>query len=418
MIDLLIALIMPLTLVLAVLLTVHAPMLEKWGANSVYWLWLVVPASLLLYLLPLDWLKTAGFFGGGNGVNGEVAHFIVNSTEAIKSGFNIDWLVFIWLSVSLSAIGYLSVSHLFFVRGLNIQACDWFDQDGLLPDPLALYQSTHTHSPMLVGLFKQKLIIPEDFADLYNPEQQRLILAHEICHFDRNDIYWNFMAFSLLALFWFHPLVWLAYFRFRRDQELSCDQTVLARKHLNSRINYSKALLVSAQTAPPMAFAQLSFKKYGDKEIMFERIKHIKTNAKTSGLSMASVSMLAIALLSSISYAGSLTSADHQLTKPAHKAEPITRVEPEYPSFAAQEKMSGAVLLKFDIKPNGHTDNITVLKSKPEGIFDNVALTALSHWVYQAHEQDMLADNVVQLDFLFDKDSKRVSLVEGIKINH
>ena len=149
---------------------------------------------------------------------------------------------------------------------------------------------------MLVGLFKQKLIIPEDFTALYNQELQSLILEHEICHFDRNDIYWNLLAFSLLALFWFHPLVWLAYFRFRRDQELSCDQTVLARKQLNSRINYGKALLVAAETAPPLAFAQLSFKKYGDKDIMFERIKHIQINTTASKFSLILVSLLSVTL--------------------------------------------------------------------------------------------------------------------------
>ena len=412
MINLLIELIAPLTLILVVLLIVHAPLLEKLGANSVYSLWLVVPASLLFYLLPLDWFKQAG------AVNGQVAHFIVNSTAAIKSGFNIDWFVTVWLFISVCSITYWTVSHSRFLGGLNIQACELNDPEFILPESLSLYQSAHTHSPMLVGLFKQKLIIPEDFALLYNPEQQRLILEHEICHFDRNDIYWNFIAFSLLALFWFHPLVWLAYFRFRRDQELSCDQTVLARKHLNSRINYSKALLVTAQTAPPMAFAQLSFKKYGDREIMFERIKHIKTNAKTSGLSIAAVSMLTVTLLSSMSYAGNISSGGDKLASSPYEAKPLTRVEPEYPRLAVEEKLSGAVLLKFDIRPNGHTDNITVVKSKPAGVFDNVALTALSHWKYETHDQDVVAGNVVQLDFMFDKNAQRVHLVEGIKVTH
>ena len=151
---------------------------------------------------------------------------------------------------------------------------------------------------------------------------------------------------------------------------------------------------------------------------MFERIKHIKTNAKTSGLSIAAVSMLTVTLLSSMSYAGNISSGGDKLASSPYEAKPLTRVEPEYPRLAVEEKLSGAVLLKFDIRPNGHTDNITVVKSKPAGVFDNVALTALSHWKYETHDQDVVAGNVVQLDFMFDKNAQRVHLVEGIKVTH
>jgi TonB family protein len=412
MIDLLVELIAPLTVILTLLLIVHAPLLEQSGAKSVYFLWLAVPASLLIYMLPLDWFKDASV------INGQIEHFIVNSTEVIRSSLNINWLALVWFVVSVFFISYWLVNHIQQMGKLNLRPYQLDDTDLVLPESLSIYQSAHTGSPMLVGLFKQKLIIPEDFATLYNEEQQRLVLEHEICHFDRNDIYWNFMAFMFLALFWFHPLVWLAYFRFRRDQELSCDQTVLAQKHLNSRINYSKALLVTAESAQPMAFAQLTFKKYGDKEIMFERIKHIKTNAKASKLGLAMVSMLSSTVLSSMSYAGSLGSEAKFAEGTNYQAKPVTRVEPEYPFAAVQQEMSGAVLLKFDIKPNGRPDNITVLKSKPEGVFDNVAMTALSHWQYEEHGYEVIAGNVVQLDFLFDQNAERVNLIEAIKVSN
>jgi bla regulator protein BlaR1 len=47
---------------------------------------------------------------------------------------------------------------------------------------------------MLIGFINQKLVIPENFKEMYNQDQQSLILEHEICHFDRNDIYWNCIA--------------------------------------------------------------------------------------------------------------------------------------------------------------------------------------------------------------------------------
>lgn len=403
MVNLLIESILPLTLILALLLVAHAPLLEKVGANTVYLSWLLVPSSLALYSLQIDWLKNTEF------MSTQAAHFIVQSNDVITSSFHLDWLNFLWMFVSFCFVAYWFVCHTLLLSRLNLVVSDWDDSHSILPKGLSLYQSDTISSPMLVGLLKQKLIIPKDFTVTYTPQQQRLILEHEICHFYRNDIYWNFMAFVFVALFWFHPLVWLAYFRFRRDQELSCDQIVLAHKDLDNRVDYCKALLVTVETASPIAFTQLFFNKFGDKEIMYERIKHIKMNIKTSTLSIFTVSMLAIATMSSVSFAGNSTSNAAEGMNGNDEAKLVTRVEPEYPWLAAQNKMSGAVLLQFDIRPNGQTDNITVIKSKPSGVFDNVAMTALSHWRYEKHSQDVISGNVVQLDFLVDQNSERVT---------
>jgi len=417
MIDLLIGSLVPLTILLALILLLHKPLLTNLGANKVYSLWLFVPIGLLVYNLPLSW------FEGVSLGSAEIQRFIVSPTEVLQQDFFREWLVATWaLFVSL-LLSYWFLSHLLFKKNLNlINVEDSFQQK--LPKSLPAYISAHAYSPMLVGLFKQKLILPEDFSLLYNQEQQNLIVEHEICHFDRNDIYWNLMAFVLLAVFWFHPLAWLAYFRFRRDQELSCDQTVLARKRADSRINYSKALLVAAETAPPLAFAQLSFKKYGDKEIMFERIKHIKKNANASKLSLALVSVLSVTLLSGLSYAGNVGSAGDSGAKGNNHQQkddvmPIVRIEPKYPIQAARDNIEGAVVLKFDINLDGKVENISVVKAIPEDTFNKVATTALSQWKYDPKGQ-YHKGLLVQLDFRMGPDSTLDTshLIEKIRVTN
>jgi len=217
-------------------------------------------------------------------------------------------------------------------------------------------------------------------------------------------------------------LAWLAYFRFRRDQELSCDQTVLARKRAESRINYSKALLVAAETAPPLAFAQLSFKKYGDKEIMFERIKQIKQNANSSKLGLALVSLLSVSLLSGLSYAGNVGTPggegqEGNKLKEVEGLHPIVRIEPRYPIQAARDHVEGAVVLKFDVNPAGKVENVSVIKAIPEQTFNKEARRALKQWEYNAkgkYHKDLL----VQLDFRMDQDSTFYTgdLIEKIKV--
>lgn len=421
MADLFVSLLMPLTIILSIMLLAHHLVLNHLGPAKTYLMWLIVPLGLCSYLLPFSW------FTSYQTVDMQIQQLIIQPTKALQQQLTVEWLVFGWLAVTTLMLSYWLLSHLQFIRSSKLSVAEPELIVVELPKKLSAYVSAHTFGPMLVGVFKQKLLLPEDFGTLYDTEQQKLILEHEICHFDRNDIYWNLLAFVLLATFWFHPLAWLAYFRFRRDQELSCDDIVLARKQLNSKISYSRALLVTAESTPPLAFAQLSFKKYGDKEIMFERIKQIKSNTRASKTSLALASVLSVTLLSGISYAGNIgfdgTIGDSQAKKhrvpPKEKVspKPIVRIEPKYPLKAVTENIEGSVVLKFDVSTDGSVNNVEVMNGVPAYVFDSAAVKALEQWKYdskgKAHKNQL-----VQLDFRMDDDSsfKDVNLIEKIKV--
>jgi len=431
MISIFVDTLLPLTFLLLTLLIIHKVLNQQIGARVSYALWSLIPLGIIAYMLPVPWLESE------IGLN-EIQRFIVKPSEqflpqfvaADVSGFMLLWLVGLWFIGTGVIIALWFISHLNFSDKLQLTKLDTnrYSLAVRLPKKLKVYQSSQAYSPMLMGFFKQKLVIPTDFFELYSQDQQALILEHEICHFDRNDIYWNFIALCCVALFWFHPLVWLAYFRFRRDQELSCDQTVLARKQTQSRINYSKALLVAAENAPPLAFAQLSFKKYGDKDLMFERIKHIKSNKQATKLGLAMVVATSVTLLSGLSYAGSLAAGmsnageKHQpkyRTPPKAKEAimPIMRVEPKYPVKAAVEKIEGSVVLKFDVATDGSVHNVEVVKGDPAYVFDKVAVTALKQWQYNTLNE-VSKNNLVQLDFRLDENSGYPSkdMIEKISV--
>jgi len=425
MVNLLVELFIPVTFMISVFLLGHKYLLAMLGVINLYRLWLIIPLSLLVYLLPAPWQQAEHI------VQTELVRYVVLPTQEMQQNMSAQWAIYLWLTISITLMGYWLLSHIQFTKRLKLEKLPASSEPMLMntalwPKNLIVYQSEKAYSPMLVGLLNQVLVLPKNFQQAYNQEQQQLILEHEICHFDRNDIYWNLMAFTLIALFWFHPLVWLAYFRFRRDQELSCDATVLARKQLASRINYSKALLVAAESAPPLAFAQLSFKKYGDKEIMFERIKQIKLDTKASKLSVSLATIMSVAIMSSVSYAGNI--AEHSIQenkptkyrvppKPKKAVKPVVRVEPKYPIKAAHENIEGAVVLKFDVTADGDVDNIHVMNGVPAYVFDRVAIDALKQWKYEATGEKH-KNHLVQLDFRLDKNSsfKGVDLIEKIKV--
>lgn len=423
MVNTLIDTLLPLTALLLVLLLSHNFIAHKLSVRVSYALWLLVPFGLISYLIPLPWQTV------NNIELTEIQRYLVKPSEQVSviNTLNFIWLWFVGTGV---IIALWLVSHVNFSEKLQLTKIAQHNLPLVIPSQLDVYQSSQAYSPMLIGFFKQKLVIPENFFEIYNQDQQVLILEHEICHFDRNDIYWNFIALSCVALFWFHPLVWLAYFSFRQDQEISCDQTVLARKQTQSRINYSKALLVAAENAPPLAFAQLSFKKYGDKHLMFERIKQIKANKQATTLGLAMVVATSVTLLSGLSYAGNLSSvmgnngqqSSHQQkhrTPPKVKeaVKPIMRVEPRYPLKAANENIEGSVVLKFDVATDGSVQNVEVVKGEPAYVFDRVAVTALKQWQYKSLNE-VSKHNLVQLDFRLDENSTYpdLDMIEKIKV--
>lgn len=108
-------------------------------------------------------------------------------------------------------------------------------------------------SPMLLGLFKPRLLLPRHLRHFEAIEQQ-LIVAHELTHWRRRDLAWSAAALALQTLFWFHPVMRLLRQQLGWAQELACDHAVLAGRSAATRKAYAAALLAQFKTqqAPGM----------------------------------------------------------------------------------------------------------------------------------------------------------------------
>ena len=94
-------------------------------------------------------------------------------------------------------------------------------------------------TPFVLGLFAPRIYLPYGWDD----EQNVYILAHERAHIVRGDNWWKLLGWLLLAVYWFHPLLWLAYVLFCRDLELACDEHAVRGLNREGRAAYSQALL-------------------------------------------------------------------------------------------------------------------------------------------------------------------------------
>jgi beta-lactamase regulating signal transducer with metallopeptidase domain len=101
-------------------------------------------------------------------------------------------------------------------------------------------------SPMLwCCLSKPKVILPELLWRRLDPVQQSALLAHELAHFQRGDHWIRALELLAAALFWWHPVVWIARRQLREAEERCCDAWVIWALP-EARRDYATALVDAA----------------------------------------------------------------------------------------------------------------------------------------------------------------------------
>lgn len=94
-------------------------------------------------------------------------------------------------------------------------------------------------TPFVLGLFRPRIYLPVGMDE----ETMALVLAHEQGHITRHDHWLKPFGFLLLSVWWFQPLLWLAYALFCRDLELACDEFVLRQLGEKAKKPYARALV-------------------------------------------------------------------------------------------------------------------------------------------------------------------------------
>ncbi|HQN17614.1 MAG TPA: energy transducer TonB, partial [Syntrophobacteraceae bacterium] len=61
----------------------------------------------------------------------------------------------------------------------------------------------------------------------------------------------------------------------------------------------------------------------------------------------------------------------------------LRKVEPEFPAAARKMDLSGRVVAKFLVKPDGHVSNVTILEMHPSGVFEQSVVEALAKWEFR-----------------------------------
>lgn len=117
-----------------------------------------------------------------------------------------------------------------------------------LPRPPLVLESARPLGPMSWGLLRPVVLLPAG-ASGWPMERLRLVLLHELAHVRRRDGALKVLAGLVLALFWFHPLVWALVRRATAASERASDDLVLAVANASPSA-YAGELLSLASTFP------------------------------------------------------------------------------------------------------------------------------------------------------------------------
>lgn len=157
----------------------------------------------------------------------------------------------VWIIGIAAMILYAVIS---FVR-LHKKVCEGV----VLKDNIWLCDRIDT--PFILGVFRPRIFIPSGMAE----SDMEYVIAHENAHLKRRDHWWKPLGFILLTVYWFNPVMWVAYILLCRDIELACDEKVLKEMGADIKKSYSEALIncsVSRRTisACPLAFGETGVK--------------------------------------------------------------------------------------------------------------------------------------------------------------
>ncbi|MBD5527479.1 MAG: M56 family metallopeptidase [Lachnospiraceae bacterium] len=128
------------------------------------------------------------------------------------------WLWIVWLAGTALMAGYGLYGYLH-MRYLVRDAIPESEENGRV----CSWRSDRIRSPFVLGIFSPRIYLP-----CGAPEETReYVLAHEQAHISRRDPLVKLAGYALLTVYWFQPLVWIAYGLLCRDIELACDERVI-----------------------------------------------------------------------------------------------------------------------------------------------------------------------------------------------
>lgn len=359
---------------------------------------MIVSCALLSSLFSIDWL--AGIIARADGYwftpgitivagldNGLERQYLLGGTKV-----NLSLLLslvllagFVWQTYRLAiAVRYL--------QQIVADATEWKNLHGI---QLVFSQQISTPFSTL-ALGRKQIVLP--YSLLACPRNLRLAVAHELQHLRNGDLSWVILLEGIKRLCFWNPIVHLWQYEFDCLQELACDEVLVQEKQVNAMV-YGNCLLEVASDSTGHTLVAVSSMVpklsllHNNQSQLKRRILMLgkKYSNKHTPLKLAGYGLLLGAGIFSATLV--VFAADQGAGRKDYI--PVSRVNPQYPASALEQKQVGWVQIEFVIDTNGNVQDAVVLENcvrlqtaapescAPDPLFDAESLAALRQWRYE-----------------------------------
>ena len=228
---------------------------------------------------------TSGVSVIDNAVNPSLSeHFAAVPTASVNPLYVWAYLAgWVWLIGLGAMLLYALASYLRLRRRVSVS----------LPIQDNIYLCDGISSPFILGVVKPRIYLPSGLDEV----QRQNVLSHERAHLARRDHWWKPLGFALLAVYWFNPVLWLAYALLCRDIELACDERVIRTMDESAVKTYSTVLLACSMPRKAVITCPLAFGEVGVKERVRNALHYKKPAFWVVAVSVAVCVVVAVCFL-------------------------------------------------------------------------------------------------------------------------
>lgn len=213
-------------------------------------------------------------------------------------------------------------------------------------------------APFTYGIIRPRVLLPDD-SPTWPLRRLQSTLLHEAAHLRRRDPLVRFLTTLVRAVFWFHPLIWIANRQLISAQEQACDQAALTNGI--SPDDYAEDLLACAAHSHLTPSAALSMAKWSQ---LGNRIRHILEKPKPSNMTTIALTT-ALALITTLAVTSigfSQNSSNFGALEPETPKDENQIIE--FPCKAKNAKEARKLAKTIDLPALVHANSLIILSSK------------------------------------------------------
>lgn len=173
---------------------------------------------------------------------------IEESYKEESRGLNVSITSSIWITVSILLVSGFTISYLYsmykFREGIIYKSIEMGEIImSLTRRNIKIYSIEWIDTPVVIGIFKPRIIVPSYTTKEENKEILKNIVIHEVVHIKRKDNIIKLLSIFTACVHWFNPIVWKCLFLSHVDMEKACDERVINITGGKNKKQYAQSLL-------------------------------------------------------------------------------------------------------------------------------------------------------------------------------